>query len=102
MFRKDRMGRRGGGVLLYIKDNIIPAYEVQLSEEADYNEAIWCKLDTGHTTVTIGVVYRCPNITKQNNENIRNAISKVSKGDCIILGILTMEILDGIQNRAHG
>ena len=40
MFRKDRMGRRGGGVLLYIKENI-PSYEVQLSEEADYNEAIW-------------------------------------------------------------
>ena len=29
MFRKDRMGRRGGGVLLYIKETI-PAYEVQL------------------------------------------------------------------------
>ena len=43
MFRKDRMGRRGGGVLLYIKDNI-PAYEVQLQEEADCNEAIWWKL----------------------------------------------------------
>ena len=40
MFRKDRMGRRRGGVLLYIKD-IIPAHEVQLQEEADCNEAIW-------------------------------------------------------------
>ena len=49
------MGRRGGGVLLYslyIKETI-PAYEVQLQEEADCNEAIWCKLVTGHTTVTI-------------------------------------------------
>ena len=85
MFRKDRMGRRGGGVLLYIKETI-PAYEVQLQGEADCNEAIWCKLVTGHTTVTIGVVYRCPNITKQNNEKIHNAISEVSKGDCIIMG----------------
>ena len=84
MFRKDRLGRRGG-VLLYIKETI-PAYEVQLQEEADCNEAIWCKLVTGHTTVTIGVVYRCPNITKQNNEKIHNAISEVSKGDCIIMG----------------
>ena len=84
MFRKDRMGRRGGGVLLYIKDTI-PAYEVQLQEEADCNEAIWCQLVTGHTTVTIGVVYRFPNITKQNNEKIHNAISEVSKGDCIIM-----------------
>ena len=39
MFRKDRIGRRGGEVLLYIKDTI-PAYEVQLQEEADCNEAI--------------------------------------------------------------
>ena len=79
------MGRRGGGVLLYIKETI-PAYEVQLQEEADCKEALWCNLVTGHTTTTIGVVYRCPNITIQNNEIIHNAISEVSKGDCIIMG----------------
>ena len=72
-------------MLLYIKETI-PAYEVQLQEKADCNEAMWCKLVTGHTTVTIGVIYRCPNITKQNNEKIHNAISEVSKGDCIIMG----------------
>ena len=32
MFRKDRIGRRGGGVLLYIKDTM-PAYEVQLQRK---------------------------------------------------------------------
>ena len=85
MFRKDRMGRRGGGVLLYVKDTI-PAYEIQLREEADCEEAIWCKLVTGHKTVTMGVVYRCPNITKESNEKIQNAIREVSKGDCIIMG----------------
>ena len=85
MFRKDRMGRRGGGVLLYIKETI-PAYEVLLQEEADCKEALWCNLVTGHTTITIGVVYRCPNITIQNNEKTHNAISEVRKGDCIIMG----------------
>ena len=49
MFRKDRTGRRGGGVLLYVKDTT-PAYQVQLREEADCEEAIWCKLVTGHNT----------------------------------------------------
>ena len=101
MFRKDRMGRRGGGVLLYIKETI-PAYEVQLQEEADCNEAKWCKLVTGHTTVTIGVVYRCPNITNQNNEKIHNAISEVSKGDCIIMGDFNHGILNGTHYRAQG
>ena len=52
MFRKDRMGRRGGGVLLFIKETIL-AHEVQLQEEADCNEGIWCQLVTAHTTVTI-------------------------------------------------
>ena len=85
MFRKDRMGRRGGGVLLYVKYTI-PAYEIQLREEADCEEAIWCKLVTGHKTVTMGVVYRCPNITKESNEKIQNAIREVSKGDCIVMG----------------
>ena len=72
-------------MLLYIKETI-PAYEVQLPEQAGCNEAIWCKLVTGHTTVTIGVVYRCSNITKHNIEKIHNAITEVSKGDCIIMG----------------
>ena len=49
-------------------------------------EALWCNLVTGHITITIGVVYRCPNITIQNNEKIHNAISEVNKGDCIIMG----------------
>ena len=84
MFRKDRMGRRGGGVLLYVK-NTIPAYEIQLRVEADCEEAIWCKLDTGHKTVTMGLVYLCPNVTKESNENIQNAIREVSKGDCIVI-----------------
>ena len=72
-------------MLLYMKETI-PAYEVQLKEEADCNEAVWCKLVTAHKTVTIGEVYRCPNIPKQINETIHNAISEVSKGDCITMG----------------
>ena len=85
MFRKEGMGRRGGGVLLYVKDTI-PAYEIQLQEEADCQEAMGCKLVTGHKTVTMGVIYRCPRITKESNEKIQNAIREVSKGDCIVMG----------------
>ena len=76
---------RGTRVLLYVKDTI-PAYEIQLREETDCEEAIWCKLVTGYKTVTMGVVYRCPNITKESNEKIQNAIREVSKGDCIVMG----------------
>ena len=39
MFRKDRRERRGGGVILYIKESI-QAYEITLKSEADCEEAL--------------------------------------------------------------
>ena len=43
MFRRDRIGRRGGGVILYVKESI-QAYEIKLESEADCDEAVWCKI----------------------------------------------------------
>ena len=39
MFRRDQIGRRGGGVILYVKESI-QAYEIKLEREADYDEAV--------------------------------------------------------------
>ena len=47
MFRKDRIGRRGGGVILYIKESI-QAYEIKLEKEAECEEAVWCNIVTGN------------------------------------------------------
>ena len=44
MFRRDRMGRRGGGVILYVKESI-EAYEIKLEREAVGDEAVWCKVE---------------------------------------------------------
>ena len=54
MFRNDRMGRRGG-VLLYVKYTI-PAYDIQLREEEDSEEAMWCKLVTGHIKQLLSIL----------------------------------------------
>ena len=61
MFRRDRIGRRGGGVILYVKE-YIQAYERKLKREADCDEAVWCKILSGNSKLTIGLAYRCPNI----------------------------------------
>ena len=34
----------------------------------------------------IGLVYRSPNINKEDNTKLQNAIKEVSKGECIIMG----------------
>ena len=85
MFRKDRLGRRGGGVILYIKESI-QAYEIQLEKEAECEEAVWCNIVTGNSTLTVGLVYRSPNISIEENEKMHNAMKEVSKRDCIIMG----------------
>ena len=76
MFRKDRLGRRGGGVILYIKESI-QAYEIKLEKEAECEEAVWCNIVTGNSTLTVGLVYRSPNICIEENEKVHNSI----KGD---------------------
>ena len=58
------IGRRGGEVILYVKE-YIQAYEIKLEREADYDEAIWCKIVSGHSKLTIALVYRSPNINEK-------------------------------------
>ena len=73
MFRKDRIGRRGGGVILYVKESI-QAYEIKLEREADCDEAVWCKIVSGNSKLTIGLVYRSPNINEEDNTKIKTTI----------------------------
>ena len=73
MFRKDRIGRRGGGVILYIKEST-QAYEIKLEKQTECEEAVWCNIVTGNSTLTVGLVYRSPNINTDENEKIQNAI----------------------------
>ena len=81
MFRRDRIGRRGGGVfILYIKESIL-AYEIKLEREADCDEAVWYNIVTGNSTLTIALVYRSPNIKEEDYTKIQNAVKEVSKGN---------------------
>ena len=66
MFSRYRIGRRGGGVILYVKESI-QAYEIKLEIEVDCDEAVWCKIVSGNSTLTMGLVYRSPNINKEDN-----------------------------------
>ena len=85
MFRRDRIGRRGGGVILYVNESI-QAYEIKLERKADYDEAVWCKIVSGNSKLTIRLVYRSPNINEEDNTTIQNAMKEVSKGEFIIMG----------------
>ena len=85
MFRNDRQERMGGGIILYIKESI-QAYEIILKSETDCEEAIRCDIVTRNSTLTVGVVYRSPNIEQEEDVKVQKAIRQVSKGECIIMG----------------
>ncbi len=46
---------------------------MKLDSEADC-EAVWCNIITGNSTLTVGLVYRSPNISIEENEKIQNAV----------------------------
>ena len=60
----------------------------KLEREADYDEAVWCKIVTGNSTLTTGLFYRSPNINEELNTKIQNAIKEGSKEEYIIMGDL--------------
>ena len=85
MFRKDRIGRRGRRIILYIK-YYIQAYEIKLERQANCEEAVWLNIVTEKAILTNGLIYRSPNINEEENRKLQNAIKEVSNGKCIIMG----------------
>ena len=81
MCRKDRRDRRGGGVILYIKESI-KAYETTLRSEAHCEESTYLPI----TQLTLGVVYRSPNIEQEEGVKLQKAIRRVNEGECVIMG----------------
>ena len=65
---------------LYVKESI-QAYEIKLEREADCDEAVWCKIVSGNSKLTIGLVYRSPNINEEDNTKIKTLYRKLVKGN---------------------
>ena len=65
-FRQDRVSSHGGGVILFVKDNL----DVTTCELTDssFTESTWCKIKLRHNDILlVGVIYRSPTVTEGNN-----------------------------------
>ena len=76
MFRKDR-GTRGGGLVLYIKHNIKARVNEELSN-SEFAESLWCDIEVDHQRALIGMCYRSPTSTIENDDKLLSVMEKLS------------------------
>ena len=87
--RADTVRGIGGGVLLYIKQDLNSVQREDL--QGAFTNYVWCEVQVGgagfkRSQLLIGVVYRSPNSTSANDQLLFNIINGVSSQDTIIMG----------------
>ena len=75
MFRRDRKNQIGGGVLLYVKNNIKALHRTDL--ENDECEMVWCELLNGKEKTLVGVCYRSPGSSVDEDRTLFRMLGNV-------------------------
>ncbi len=84
-FRRDRVNRRGGGVIGHISSSLDPSLPAD-AESTDGLEAIYC--DIHQHCLPILVIYRSPSAWLDDDSHLFKALKFVStqRDDCLIVG----------------
>ena len=88
IFRKDRNRtnkKRGGGVAFYIKDCIKVSVIEDIIVES-FSEYLLCNIEGNKNKTLIGICYRPPDSSKNNDKGLFELLSKIGNKDCIFLG----------------
>jgi len=74
-YRIDRTHQRGGGVILYVKDTLKSVQENGVNIES-FEDCVWCTIWTSEGKLLVGVCYRSPNSSRENNEKLRRIMER--------------------------
>ena len=85
MFHTDRNRKRGGGVIIYIKDNLQCCVNSTIKLD-DNTESLWLNVKEGKNKLVIGLLYRPPNLSKEASNLLWQEIERAcrSKHVCIM------------------
>jgi len=86
LFRKDRERRRGGGVSLYVKEQL-ECMGLLLGMDEEPNESLWLRIKGRAWTgdITVGVCYRPPDQDEQEDEALYRQIGEASHSKTLVL-----------------
>ena len=97
MYRMDRKVTRGGGVVLYIKENLRSNIDNKMMSE-QFQDSVWCSVKTNEKTLLIGVCYRSPQSSKENNMKLLSVMDKPvtqsGYGRILIMGDFNFKDID--------
>ncbi|KAK4817118.1 hypothetical protein QYF61_027981 [Mycteria americana] len=84
LFRRDRQGRRGGGVALYIRECLD---SLELDDGDDRVECLWVRIrgKANKADIVVGVCYRPPNQDEETDELFYKQLGEASRSLALVL-----------------
>ena len=86
LFRKDRLARRGGGVALYVREQL-ECIELHLGEGDVAVESLWVRIkgQAGMGDTVVGVYYRPPDQEEEVDEAFHKQLKVASQSQALVL-----------------
>ena len=100
VFRKDRTNRIGGGVLLYVKNNNKAIHRTDLDN--DECEMVWCELLNNKEKTLVGVCYRSPNSSVDEDRALFRMLGNVKDSKAMIVGEFNFGDINWERQEATG
>ena len=89
-----RQNTKGGGISLFISQEIVYSEMTDLCMVTDYLECLFVKVNTNGSSYVVGVVYRPPNSNiTLFNEKINDILNEVSNMSCYVMGDYNIDLL---------
>ncbi|KAK4813675.1 hypothetical protein QYF61_019568 [Mycteria americana] len=84
LFRRDRRGRRGGGVALYVRECLD---SLELNDGDDRMECLWVRISgkANKADIVVGVCYRPPNQDEETDELFYKQLGEASQSLALVL-----------------
>ena len=99
--RRDRLGKRGGGVLLYVPD-YIRSTEVERNQSIDH-ETLWVRCGIGPKTVLVSCIFRPPDTSNQKTRQLlsyaESIVLRYPGIDHVLMGDLNIDVSQTSKNQ---
>ena len=99
VFHKDRKGRTGGGVAIYVDDSL-NSFISSTVETGVNNESLWIEIVNGRDRLLIGCIYRPPSLSREETSLIYQEISAAATryNNVCIMGDFNFRGIDWVNN----